>query len=63
VARRKKETSKNAGFTTGIPWLKVNPNYQTINAEAQEKDPNSTLNYFRKLVKLRKKEPAFVYGI
>jgi len=56
------DNTKNAGFTTGTPWLKVNPNYKTVNAEAQEKDPNSTLNYFRKLVKLRKQEPAFVYG-
>lgn len=56
------DTTQNAGFTTGTPWLKVNPNYQTINAEAQEKDPNSTLNYFKKLVKLRKQEAAFVYG-
>ena len=56
------DTTQNAGFTTGTPWLKVNPNYKTVNAEAQEKDPNSTLNYFRKLVKLRKQEPAFVYG-
>ena len=54
--------TKNAGFTTGTPWLKVNPNYQTINAEAQEKDPNSVLNYFRNLVALRKKEPTLVYG-
>ncbi len=56
------DTTKNTGFTTGKPWLKVNPNYTIINAEAQEKDPNSTLNYFRTLVQLRKKEPAFVYG-
>ncbi|MBP2284055.1 oligo-1,6-glucosidase [Flavobacterium sp. CG_23.5] len=55
-------TEKNAGFTTVKPWLKVNPNYKTINAEAQEKDSNSVLNYFRKLVKLRKQEPALVYG-
>lgn len=55
-------TTKNAGFTSGKPWLKVNPNYTIINAEAQEKDPNSTLNYFRTLVRLRKKEPVFVYG-
>lgn len=56
------DTTKNAGFTSGKPWLKVNPNYTIINAEAQEKDPNSTLNYFRTLVRLRKKEPVFVYG-
>ncbi|SHL87758.1 glycoside hydrolase family 13 protein [Flavobacterium xinjiangense] len=56
------DTTENEGFTTGTPWLKINPNYKTVNAEAQEKDQNSTLNYFRKLVKLRKQEPAFVYG-
>ncbi|MDI5893737.1 glycoside hydrolase family 13 protein [Flavobacterium algoritolerans] len=56
------DTTKNAGFTSGKSWLKVNPNYTVINAEGQEKDPNSTLNYFRTLVQLRKKEPIFVYG-
>ncbi|MFV8464486.1 glycoside hydrolase family 13 protein [Flavobacterium sp. LB1P62] len=54
--------TQNAGFTSGTPWLKVNPNYKTINAEAEEKDPNSVLNYFRKLVQIRKKEPTLVYG-
>ena len=53
---------KNAGFSTGKPWLKVNPNYTTINEETQEKDPNSVLNYFRKLIKLRKDNPVLVYG-
>ena len=56
------DTTQNAGFTTGTPWLKTNPNYETLNAEAQEKDPNSVLNYFRNLVALRKKEPTLVYG-
>ena len=56
------DATANAGFTTGQPWLKVNPNYQTINAAAAEKDPNSTLNYFRNLVKLRKQEKTLVYG-
>ena len=54
--------SANAGFTTGKPWLKINPDYTTVNAEAQEKDPNSTLNYFRKLVQFRKNNPALIYG-
>jgi len=54
--------SKNGGFTTGIPWLKVNDNYTKINEAAQEDDPNSILNYFRKMVKLRKDNLAFVYG-
>jgi oligo-1,6-glucosidase len=56
------DTTLNSGFSTGKPWLKVNPNYTVINAEAQEKDPNSVLNYFRKLVQLRKLEPALIYG-
>jgi oligo-1,6-glucosidase len=52
----------NAGFTTGKPWLKVNPNYVTINKEAQDKDANSCLNYFRKMIQLRKANEALVYG-
>ena len=56
------DKTQNAGFTTGKPWLKVNPNYESINAEVQEKDPNSVLNYFRKLVQLHKKEPTLIYG-
>lgn len=55
-------TTENAGFTTGKPWLKMNQNYTTINAEAQEKDKNSELNYFRKLTQLRKITPTLVYG-
>jgi oligo-1,6-glucosidase len=54
--------SKQAGFTTGTPWLKINPNYITVNAETEEKDPNSVLNYFRNIVALRKTTLAFVYG-
>jgi oligo-1,6-glucosidase len=54
--------SPNGGFTIGKPWLKVNPNFTTINAEAQEKDPNSVLNYYRKLVKIRKTSPVLQYG-
>ena len=52
----------NAGFTTGTPWLKVNDNHTEINVEAENKDPNSILNYFRKMVKLRKELPELVYG-
>ena len=56
------DTSINAGFTAGTPWLKVNPNYEVINAAAQDKDENSVLNYFRAAVKLRKENPVLVYG-
>lgn len=52
----------NAGFTSGKPWLKVNPNYTTVNVEAEEKNSNSCLNYFRKIVKLRKDNLVLVYG-
>jgi oligo-1,6-glucosidase len=56
------DASPNAGFTGGEPWLKVNPDYISVNAAAQENDPNSVLNYFRKLVSIRKSKLALVYG-
>lgn len=56
------DNTTNAGFSNGTPWINVNPNYTTLNAEAQEKDPHSTLNFFRKVVLLRKKYPTLVYG-
>lgn len=55
----------NAGFTTAKPWLKVNENYKAINVAAQEKDPSSVLNYYRRLVALRKSDEfkeLFTYG-
>jgi len=54
--------TNNAGFSAGKPWLQVNPNYRTVNVVAEEKDPNSPLQYFRKMVKLRKQLPELVYG-
>lgn len=57
--------SKNAGFTDGKPWLKVNPNYLEINVEKQSKDDDSILSYYKKLIKLRKCEEykdIFTYG-
>ncbi|MES2646909.1 MAG: alpha-glucosidase [Bacteroidota bacterium] len=56
------DTSANAGFTTGIPWIKINENYKTINAAMQDKNTNSVLNYFRNIVKLRRENPVLVYG-
>jgi oligo-1,6-glucosidase len=56
------DDSENAGFTSGKPWLKVNPNYTEINAEMQEKDENSVLNYFRRIVKMRKENLVLIYG-
>lgn len=54
--------TENAGFTTGTPWLNVNQNYKTVNAKDEEADPNSTLNYFRKMVHIRKESKALIYG-
>lgn len=56
------DTSFNAGFSHGKPWLPVNSNYKKINVTAAEADPNSSLTYFRKLVKLRKENPVLIYG-
>lgn len=56
------DKSANAGFTTGTPWLKINDNYKTINADAEEKDSLSPLNYFKKMVALRKHSLALIYG-
>ena len=56
------DSTAHAGFTSGTSWIAVNPDYRTINAAAQENDPNSCLNHFRKIVKLRKDNPALVYG-
>jgi oligo-1,6-glucosidase len=52
----------NAGFTTGTPWMKVNPNYRDINVEQALRDENSILHYYRKLIRLRKEHPIVVYG-
>ncbi|MEO6149630.1 MAG: alpha-glucosidase [Mucilaginibacter sp.] len=53
---------QNAGFTTGTPWLKINPDHITVNVEAAEKEKNGILSYFRKMIKLRKQLPELVYG-
>ena len=54
--------SENAGFTTGTPWLKVNPNYREINAASQVNDPDSVFSFYRRLIALRKEYAAFVDG-
>ncbi len=52
----------NAGFTTGRPWIGVNPNYVRINLEANLADPDSVFHYYRRMIALRKATPALVYG-
>ena len=53
---------QNAGFTTGVPWLAVNPNYTEINAAAALRDPDSVFHYYKALIRLRKQHSVIVYG-
>ena len=53
---------ENAGFTDGTPWIEVNPNYTEINAEAEQRDPDSVFSYYRTLTRLRKEYPVFIDG-
>ena len=53
---------ENAGFTKGEPWIMVNPNYPSINAEAQERDPESVLHFYRRLIALRNGSRTLQYG-
>jgi len=56
------DDTENAGFTTGTPWIGVNPNYKEINAKAETADENSVFHYYKKLIALRKQNPVMVYG-
>ena len=56
------DNTENAGFTTGTPWIKVNPNYKNINVQDAISDPDSVYHYYRKLISLRKKHEVIVYG-
>ncbi|MCE7790905.1 alpha-glucosidase [Salipaludibacillus sp. CUR1] len=56
------DDSKNAGFTTGTPWIKVNPNYKEINAAAAVNDENSIFSYYQKLIELRHQNETVVNG-
>ncbi len=55
-------SSRLADFTTGHPWMPVNPNHSTIHVQAQLNDSESVLNYFRAMAKLRKENPVLTYG-
>ena len=56
------DDSENAGFTTGTPWIMVNPNYKEINAKDQLARPDSVFHYYQKLIRLRKEQEVIVYG-
>lgn len=56
------DDSANAGFTTGTPWIKVNPNYKEINVAAAIADADSIYHYYQRLIRLRKEMDIIVYG-
>jgi oligo-1,6-glucosidase len=56
------DSSPNAGFTAGTPWIAVNPNSTEINAAAAADDPDSVFHHYRRLIELRHTEPAVVHG-
>lgn len=56
------DDSENAGFTTGTPWIGVNPNYKEINAKEEVANPSSVFHYYKKLIALRKRYEIIVYG-
>jgi oligo-1,6-glucosidase len=56
------DDSPNAGFTSGTPWIGVNPNYPQINVGAALADPGSVFHYYKKLIRLRKENPVIVHG-
>ncbi len=56
------DSSDNAGFTTGKPWLRINPNYETVNAGDAVARENSVYAYYKELIRLRKSSDLIVYG-
>ncbi|MEI2688707.1 MAG: alpha-glucosidase [Anaerolineae bacterium] len=57
------DATPNAGFTSGQPWIQVNPNYREINAQQALADPDSIFHFYRRLIALRKANPVMVYGV
>ena len=56
------DAGAQGGFTTGTPWISINPNHTRINAAAQVDDPNSVFAHYRKLIALRKQYDIIAYG-
>ena len=52
----------HAGFSAGEPWIRVNPNYEEINVQAQERNPRSVLHFYRKMITIRQTYPVLIYG-
>jgi alpha-glucosidase len=57
------DESENSGFTTGKPWIGINPNYKEINVLNQKKDSNSILNFYKKMISIKKENNIFTYGV
>ena len=55
-------SEENAGFTKGRPWLRVDPDYKSVNVELQQQDPASILNFYKKLIAFRQNEPSLMVG-
>lgn len=55
--------NKYAGFSNKKPWIKVNENYKVVNVETEEKNKNSILNFYKKLIKIRQSEKVFQFGV
>ncbi len=56
------DSSSNSGFSKSNPWIKINPNYRDINVENQLNDKDSILNFYKKMIKIRKENEALIYG-
>jgi oligo-1,6-glucosidase len=56
------DATRDAGFTTGTPWIGVNPNHGSINVEQARADPGSVFHYYRQLIRLRHENPIVAYG-
>ena len=56
------DSSSNSGFSKSNPWIKINPNYTKINVENQLNDKDSILNFYKKMIKIRKENEALIYG-
>jgi oligo-1,6-glucosidase len=56
------DDTEHAGFTTGTPWISVNPNYKEVNVKQALLNPNSVFHYYKKLIRLRKQHEIIVYG-
>jgi alpha-glucosidase len=56
------DATSNAGFSTGKPWLRLNPDYARVNVASERRDPNSLLNFYRQLLALRRASPALQQG-